>query len=248
MEKRLPEHRTRNVILVAVVASAAQLVASGAAHAQVYDYPPAAEFHGPLSALRLQVQPPQTEVFVDGYYAGTAREFDGVFERLRLDSGEHDIALYLQGHKSVHQKIYLQPDDTFRIRHTMQALASGEAQEPRPIAPPPPPGADPGAGEARRPAGPPMPWPGERALDASARGAGESGFGAIAVRVQPFDAEVLVDGERWDASGPGNHLTIQLPEGSHRVEIRKPGFQPYTTAIQIRRGETATLNVSLAQE
>jgi len=245
MEKRLPEHRTRNII-VAVVASS--LLASGAVHAQVYDYPPEADVHGPLSALRLQVQPPQTEVFVDGYYAGPAHEFDGLFERLRVDAGEHDIELYLQGYKSVHQKVYLQPDDTFRIRHTMQALASGEAQEPRPIAPPPPPGIDPGAGTGRVPAGPPMPWPGERAPGAGARGAGESGFGAIAVRVQPSDAEILVDGERWDGSGPGKSLTIQLPEGSHRVEIHKPGFQAFTTVIQVRRGETATLNVSLAQE
>ena len=58
--------------------------------AQVYDYPPI-EAYGPLSALRLQVQPAQTEVFVDGYYAGPSKEFDGVFERLRLESGEHDI-------------------------------------------------------------------------------------------------------------------------------------------------------------
>ena len=153
----------------------------------MYGDPPEAEVYGPLSALRLQVQPSQTEVFVDGYYAGSVREFDGLFERLRLESGEHDIELYLQGYKSVHQKIYLQPDNTFRIRHTMQALASGEAQEPRPIAPPPPPGVDPGAGSGRRPAGAPMPWPGERAPGGSARG-------------------------------------------------------------QVRRGETATLNVSLTQE
>ena len=245
MEKRLPLHRIRKVIVIVIVASAAQLLSSGVMHAQVYDYPPT-EAYGPLSALRLQVQPAQTEVFVDGYYAGPSKEFDGLFERLRLESGEHDIELYLQGYKSVHQKIYLQPDETFRIRHTMQALASGEAQEPRPVAPAPPPGVDPGPGSGGRPAGPPM--PGERTLGGSARGAGESGFGAVAVRVQPPDAEVFVDGERWDGSGAGNRLTIQLPEGSHRVEIRKPRFQAYTTVIQVRRGETATLNVSLTQE
>ena len=246
MEKRLPLHRTRKVIVIVIVASAAQLLSSGAMHAQVYNYPPA-EVYGPLSALRLQVQPAQTEVFVDGYYAGPSKEFDGLFERLRLESGEHDIELYLQGYKSVHQKIYLQPDETFRIRHTMQALASvthgaaaGHAG--------PPPAVDPGPGSGRRPAGPPMPSPGERAAGGNDRSAGESGFGAIAVRVQPSDAEFLVDGERWDGSGAGNRLTIQLPEGSHRVEIRKPRFQAYTTVIQVRRGETATLNVSLTQE
>jgi hypothetical protein len=108
----------------------------------------------------------------------------------------------------------------------MQALAPGDAQEPRPIAPAPPPDVQPGA----------------------VYGRDESGFGAIAVRVQPADAEVLVDGERWDSSGIGNRLTIQVPDGAHRVEVRKAGFQGFSSVVQVRRGETATLNVSLTKE
>ena len=207
-----------------------------------YGYPVAADAFAPTSSLRVQVEPRQTEVFVDGYYAGPADEFDGTFQRLRVAAGEHDIELYLQGYKSVHQKILLQPDATFRLRHTMLPLAAGEAQEPRPVPPPPPPGGDPGAVYERQPGAPAGP-PGR-----AARVGGESSFGTIAVRVQPADAEVLVDGERWDASGTGNRLTIQLPDGAHRVEVRKSGFAAFSTTVQVRRGETATLNVTLTRE
>jgi hypothetical protein len=38
---------------------------------------------------------------------------------------------------------------------------------------------------------------------------------------------------------------VELAGGSHRVEVRKEGFKPYTTTIQIRPGEAQSLNVSL---
>ena len=108
-------------------------------------YPPYAFGAGylPDSSMRLQVSPRQTEVFVDGYYAGTVDDFDGLFQRLRLDRGEHEITLYLQGYRAVRQSIYLQPGGTFRIRHTMEPLPAGAAQDPRPAPPPRPPRRDP---------------------------------------------------------------------------------------------------------
>jgi PEGA domain len=185
-----------------------------------YPYPPYAYRAYPRAAsLRVQVEPAQTEVFVDGYFAGPADEFDGVFQRLRLESGEHEIELYLPGYRSVKQKVYLQPDTTFRIRQEMEALGPGDVQEPRPMAPTAAPGA----------AGPNI----------------GSDFGAVSVRVQPIDAEVVVDGERWESSGSGNRLTLQLPAGPHRIEVRKPGFDTYTSVVDVRPGETVTLNVSL---
>ena len=39
-----------------------------------------------------------------------------------------------------------------------------------------------------------------------------------------------------------------LAEGPHRIEVRKDGHRPYTTTVEIRRGETVTLNVSLPRE
>jgi len=79
--------------------------------------------------------------------------------------------------------------------------------------------------------------------------AGDAGddFGTLAIRVQPADAEVTIDGERWDGSEGGSRLNVQLSDGPHRVEIRKQGFRTYTANIRIRRGQTQSLNVSLTQ-
>jgi hypothetical protein len=41
-------------------------------------------------------------------------------------------------------------------------------------------------------------------------------------------------------------LVVDLPEGPHRVEVRKDGFRTYTTTVHVRRGQTVTVNVSLS--
>jgi hypothetical protein len=96
-------------------------------------YPPFGYAYGqPYSSVRLQISPRDTEVFVDGYYAGIVDDFDGFMQRLRVEAGEHTIQLYLTGHRLAEQKIYLQPGGTFRIRHTMEPLISGESAPAKP--------------------------------------------------------------------------------------------------------------------
>ena len=56
--------------------------------------------YGRPSSLRLQISPRDTEVFVDGYYAGIVDDFDGFIQRLHLEPGEHTIQLYLTGHRT----------------------------------------------------------------------------------------------------------------------------------------------------
>jgi hypothetical protein len=36
-----------------------------------------------------------------------------------------------------------------------------------------------------------------------------------------------------------------LPECGHAVEVRRDGYRTYVTEVDVRGGETATLNVSL---
>jgi hypothetical protein len=194
------------------------------------------------ASMRLQVAPRETEVFIDGYYAGTVDDFDGVFQRLHLEPGDHDLVLYLEGHRSYEQKLYLQPGRTFGIRHSMEPLGTGEAAPPRPAG-----GALPSSGGARQapnqPGARPAPSrPGERPADAQ----GE--FGALALRVQPEDAEIVIDGERWEGSADGERLVVQLGPGAHTIEIRKDGYRSYITDVSIRSRETTTLNVAMTRQ
>ena len=75
-----------------------------------------------------------------------------------------------------------------------------------------------------------------------------SGFGTLNLRVQPGDAVVQIDGERWDNPDGGSRLVVQLAAGPHRLEVRKDGFRPYSTTIQVRPGEPQTINVVLPQQ
>jgi len=72
-------------------------------------------------------------------------------------------------------------------------------------------------------------------------------FGTLSIQVRPPNAEILIDGERWTASSDTGPLQVQLSPGTHRVEVRSPGRQPFTREITIRSGETTPLNVALTQ-
>jgi PEGA domain len=48
-------------------------------------------------ALRIKVKPREAKVRVDGYFVGTVDDFDGNFQKLRLDDGPHKVDLLLDG-------------------------------------------------------------------------------------------------------------------------------------------------------
>ena len=77
----------------------------------------------PTADVRVQVLPKQAEVFVDGFYAGRADDFDGAFKRLHTTPGGHAITLHLEGYRTVTQNIYVRPDSTFKTQDTMDKLA-----------------------------------------------------------------------------------------------------------------------------
>lgn len=216
--------------------------------------------YGPGAALRLEVKPKEAEVYVDGYYAGVVDDFDGVFQRLEVEPGEHEIALYLDGYRTVKQRLYVTPRHTFKVRLTMERLGAGEQQEPRPepVNPPPaqagaqPPtqGTLPGRGPAgrRMPPPPAPPRPGAPPGEQRQQRPEASAYGTLAIRVQPADVEVLIDGQTWRGPATQEGLLIDVAEGAHTIQIQKAGYRTYVTEVQIRPGDTTTLNVSLRNQ
>jgi hypothetical protein len=207
------------------------------------------------ASLRVQVTPRDTEVFIDNYYAGTADDFDGLFQRLHVEAGAHDVTLFREGYRTVRQRVYIQPTGTFRLRYMMVPLGPGETAEPRPAEPAPPPntpGAPPG-GPNRFPPPPPggaplpqgaypppqgaYPPPGNRAESTS-----------LSIRVQPANAEVFIDGERWQGPVGDERLVVQIAPGIHHVEARSEGYRTYQSDITVRPGETSTVNISLSRQ
>ena len=199
--------------------------------------------------VRLLVTPKEAAVYVDGYYAGIVGDFNGIFHSLPLSPGAHQLTLFIDGYRTVNQNLYLTRNKSYKVRYTMQPVTAGEQAEPPPSAPPVPP---PPSGTAYLPhtplAGvPPLPLPTTPSEATAAPPATiASGFGTLALRVQPSDAEVSIDGEKWTASQPGERLVVQVGEGRHHIEIQKSGYRPYSSDVVVNPGETATLNVSLS--
>ena len=139
------------------------------------------------------------------------------------------MSLYLPGYRTVTEQLLLQPDNTLRFKHEMVPLGPNDSLGPRPTA------------------------TGQSSLrDTSAADSNpmnrDASFGAIAVRVQPADADVLIDGERWEGPSADEALVLEIAPGTHRVEVRKDGYRGYSTQIDVQAGETAPINVSLPRE
>jgi hypothetical protein len=202
----------------------------------VFGFPPGI-YHGDSAvALRLQVTPRDASVYVDGYAAGVVDDYDGVFQRLRLVPGPHEIVIYHPNYRTLRQTIYYNPGSTHTIRHTLEPLIAGETPEPQPM-------------PRAMPVYPGVPGqPGVPTVVAPGRGAEGARVGTLVVRVQPGDATVLVDGEPWRGPQTQDRLVIQLAEGSHSVRIEKPGYQAFAVDVDVRAGETTSFNVSLLSQ
>ena len=227
------------------------------AYAQYPPYP--AYYYGPAwASARIEVKPREAQVYLDGYFVGIVDQFDGVFQRLDIPAVEHELTVYLQGYRTYRQKTLFRPGEGYNFKAILEPLAPGAPAEPapQPSSTGPDPYRDPRdpytqPRDPRDPyerppdpgrTQPPSDRPGERRPD---RAPESRDFGTLNIRVQPGDAVVVIDGERWDSPEGGSRLMVQLSGGSHRVEVRKEGFKPYTTTIQIRPGETQSLNISL---
>jgi hypothetical protein len=186
------------------------------------------------------------EVYVDGARAGTVEDFDGRFQSLHVLPGSREIVIYKEGFRSARHAIYIQPFDEQKIKFTLEPLREGEPQDPRPTLPPPGVEPDPAGGQRAygQPLAPPAdlpaePQPQQRPTDTR--------VGTLSIRMQAADAEIFVDGERWTSTQP-DRLSLKLPAGRHKVEVRKEGFVTYTEDVLIRDQATITLNVALTKK
>jgi hypothetical protein len=70
----------------------------------------------PTGELRLQVKPRHAQVFVDGYYAGTVDDFDGIFQSLRLEDGDYRIEIVLPGYEPLDFDVRIFPGEKVTYR------------------------------------------------------------------------------------------------------------------------------------
>ena len=202
------------------------------------------EYYDDRAVVRIMGEPDKAAdpaaVYVDGFYAGVVEDFDGFFEGMPLTPGAHEIVLYMNGYRTVRQRVYLSPASSFQLRYTPERLPPGTASEPPIIAAPVPP----------PPEGTFIPPVTERAAPPDAlRQEATTGVaqGTLVLRVQPVDAEVRIDGEQWASSDLGSFV-VKVPTGTHRIEVVKSGYRTYTAEVRVRSNQSSPLNVTLTPE
>jgi len=179
-------------------------------------------------SLRVFVDPSETRVYVDGYFAGVADDFDGLFQRLHVAPGRHEISLKLAGYQTHTVRVYVGSGSTLELDHEMEKgsgdtfedLTGGAPREARRSAPPP--GATPRYDPPSTPA---------------------AASGELHLSVEPVDASVYVNGE---FRGTGREATaLALAPGQHRVEVVRPGYRTAEREVEIAPQGVAELTIEL---
>jgi hypothetical protein len=75
-----------------------------------------------VGSVKLKVKPRDAEVWVDGYYAGTVDDFDGIFQALKLDSGPYRIEIRKPGYETLSFDVRVQPQRTITFRGVLRPV------------------------------------------------------------------------------------------------------------------------------
>jgi hypothetical protein len=67
-------------------------------------------------AIRLKVKPVEASVYVDGFYAGIVDDFDGAFQKLKLDRGPHRVEMRRPDYQPLSVDVMIQEDFTITYR------------------------------------------------------------------------------------------------------------------------------------
>jgi PEGA domain len=182
--------------------------AYGGPYGYPYAYPYAYPYYwyDSTGSVRLQITPRAAQVYVDGRFVGLVDDFDGSFQRLHLEIGHHELQVYLDGYRTLTQKVLITRGTTLKMEGVLQPLGPGETPEPKPAQ-------DPGTLPPDRYSRP-TPAPPDRAGE-------QAEFGTLSLRVNPADAVILIDGEVWERPEGENRFSIDLAEGLHQSRSAK---------------------------
>ena len=172
---------------------------------------------GPV-VVETDVSPSKAEVLLDGVSAGSAKDFNGTWDELRVEPGRHTITFRKDGYKSLTVVFDAAPGGHYRFD---QQLAKGEGED----------RIDQTAGTEN-----PPPHP-----------QGGAARGLLRIRVQPDDAVVYLDGAYLGTGFElaGMHGALSVGQGEHTVEVTRPGFKGDSRKILVGNEGQAILDVTL---
>lgn len=197
--------------------------------------------------LDLDVQPKDTEVFLNGDLIGTAGDFDGWPRYLWLEEDVYELIFYKEGYETVLREIAVRPDVVVSVDFRMQPGPSTRPEElirsrdrdfddpsggTRKVY---------GRGYVDRPSGDRAPDDGfDLVTDA----------GRLVLQISPPEASIYIDGQFM---GIGAMLTeiedgLLMDEGEHRIEVFHPRFRKVERSFTVTAGEQTQLVIALEEE
>jgi hypothetical protein len=81
-----------------------------------YPYGGGYGYAGNTGRVRLEVQPRDAEVFIDGYFAGLVDDFDGRMQGLELESGGYSVEIRKPGWETLTFDVRVTPGRTTRYK------------------------------------------------------------------------------------------------------------------------------------
>ena len=75
-------------------------------------YPQSSYTSSDEGSLKLKIKPRDGEVYVDGYFVGVVDDFDGIFQRLHIESGTHRIEVRAPGYEALSFEVRITPEHT----------------------------------------------------------------------------------------------------------------------------------------
>jgi hypothetical protein len=238
----------------------------GYGYAPYYGYGPYADYaYNDAASIRVLVDNRDARVFVDGYYAGVVDDFDGLFQRLHVSPGRHELTVKADGFKTYRAKVYVGPGTTLKLHYDMvqgsgevfQDLAGDAGRYARRDDPRDDRYAYRNDRDANRDRD--MSRDGDMTVDRDRSYAprddqdrdpatdvpppSEGETGTLRLDIRPDDASVYVDG-RFQGSAR-QHDGVELPAGRHHVEVVRPGFRTIERDVEVEPGRTARLSLEL---
>lgn len=71
---------------------------------------------GANASLKLKVKPNNAQVFIDGYFAGSVDDFDGMFQKLPVQPGEHRLEFRAPGYEALVTDVKVDPYQIFNFK------------------------------------------------------------------------------------------------------------------------------------
>lgn len=187
--------------------------------------------------IETDVRPKKAEVRVDGTFVGQARDFNGRWDYLWLEAGEHVLEFSKDGFMTLRRHLEVRRGMYVRI---VEQLTKGEGIDPRSSEDHTP------TTTAAPPTGAPLPPPPPQ----SPADSGTLRRGLLRLDVEPRDAAVYLDGEFLARASELQRLHGALPVagGVHTVEVVRPGYESRTVEVDVAAGKPARVEIVLVEQ